>query len=277
MLGAIIGDLAGSIYEFEQVKKVFPVKVDKLIENNAFYSDDTILTIAILDAIINHGEYSDYLKKYALEYNDRLPNFCKKDGCLKGGDEIKNKYFEHMFSPNFAKWARGEGDGKSRGNGAMMRISPVGFMFNSISEVKRQASLATKPSHNSKEALSSAKVIALIIYYARLGLGKEEIIKKLGLKIIKPTIEKFNYTCKDTIDICLFSLFTSDNFEQAITKTLSFGGDTDTNAAIVGGMAEALFGIDEKLKTRTMSFLPKEFIEILQEGYSRVKRIARKS
>ncbi len=168
-----------------------------------------------------------------------------------------------MFSPNFAKWLYSNETGTSNGNGAMMRISPVGFLFDSEEEVIENARLATIPSHNSPEAIDSAKTIALIIYYARKGLSKDEIIEKLKLTIKKPTINKFNYTCLATIDLCLYSLFTSNSFEESIIKAISFGGDTDTNACIVGGMAEAMFGIDKKLKEEALKKLPDEFINVL--------------
>ena len=252
MLGAIIGDLAGSIYEFEQINNFHKVKLNNIIEENAFFSDDTILTIAIADAILNNVDYETKLKEYALVYN-KIPKDIP--------------YFQSMFSPGFTKWAKGNFQGDSSGNGAMMRVSPVGYLFNTEEDVIKNARLATIPSHNSKDAIESAKIITLIIYYARLGLDKQEIINKLNLKITKPKITKFNYTCADTIDLCLYSLFNSNSFEESIRLAISFGGDTDTNACIVGSMAEAMFGIDESLKEQALSKIPKKFIDILNNAY----------
>ncbi len=150
-----------------------------------------------------------------------------------------------MFSPNFIKWAKGTSQGVSCGNGAMMRISSVGYLFNTEEDVIKNSFLATIPSHNSEEAINCAKTISLIIFYARKGYSKQEIIKKLNLNIIKPEIKEFNYTCSSTIDLCLYSLFNSTDFENSIKLAISFGGDTDTNACIVGSMAEALYGIDD--------------------------------
>lgn len=258
MLGAIIGDLAGSIYEFEQVKKHSNVKINNIIEDNAFYSDDTILTIAIADSILNQKDYGQTLKDYALKYGDCVP---------------KNiPYFKSMFSPGFMAWAKKNEQGYSFGNGAMMRISSVGYLFNNEKDVIKNSYLATSPSHNSKEAIDSATKIALIIFYSRNGLTKEEIIKRLNLNIKKPNINKFNYTCSETIDICLYSLFNSNSFEESIRTAISFGGDTDTNACIVGSMAEAMFGIDEELKQKALSKLPSEFIDIIKKVYEKINQ-----
>lgn len=256
MWGAIVGDLAGSIYEFGQIEKVSKVKVTNLVENDAFYSDDTILSIAIADAILHQDDYGKKLKEYATKYENYRPDV--------------NEYFEKPFSPSFLKWAKGVFEGKSSGNGAMMRIAAVGNLFESEEEVVKNARLATIPSHNTSDAIECATKVALIIFYARHGLSKQEIIEKLDIKIKKPHIEKFNYTCGETIDLCLYSLFTTDNFEDALKLAISFGGDTDTNACIVGSMAEAFYGIDENLKQKVKAKLPVEFVEILNEYDAKV-------
>lgn len=113
MLCAIIGDLAGSIYEYKQTKKCEPIFINNLIEENSFFSDDTILTVAIADAIINNIPYKTALKNYANKYSNYLPKF--------------SPYFKTIFSPNFTKWVASNEFGTSHGNGAMMRVSPVGF------------------------------------------------------------------------------------------------------------------------------------------------------
>ena len=253
MLGAIIGDLAGSIYEFEQIKKRRNVTINNIIEDNAFYSDDTILTIAILDAIMHDKDYEKYLKLYGNKYSTFKPNI--------------EPYFEKVFSPGFIKWCEGKKEGVSTGNGAMMRISPVGYMFNTEKDVRKNSKLATIPSHNSKEAIDAAEKIALIIYYARKGFSKNQIIKKLGIELKYKPFEKFNYTCSTTIDNCLYALFTSNSFEESIDKVISYGGDTDTNACIVGSMAEALYGINTELIKKAKNKLPKEFVQILDSAY----------
>lgn len=153
-----------------------------------------------------------------------------------------------------------------------MRVSPVGYMFDSEKEVRENSRLATVPSHNSEEAIRNAETIALIIYYARNGLSKEEIINKLNIKLQYKPFKTFNTTCDATIDNCLFALFTSNSFEESINKVISYGGDTDTNACIVGSMAEAMFRIDPRLIDKARFKLPREFVNVLDKGYKTKNR-----
>ena len=251
MYGAIIGDLAGSIYEYDQIKNIHSIKMNNIIEDNSFYSDDTILTIAIMDAIMDDRDYDKYLRKYIDEYKNYKPNFTP--------------YFKTSFSPNLIKWSKSNVIGNSHGNGAMMRISPVGFMFNSEKEVIENAKLATIPSHNSKEAIESATLVARIIYYFRNGYTKEEVYKILNIDIKYIPFTKFNTTCEETIGNCLYALYNSNSFEDAIYKALLMGGDTDTNATIVGSMAEALYGIDNSLIEKVNNKIPDNFVKVLNK------------
>lgn len=253
MWGSIIGDLAGSIYEYEQFSNISIIKIDDIISENSFFSDDTILTVAVLDALLNDQNYEYYLKKYAMKYSNYTPDF--------------KPYFKSTFSPGFTKWVKGNEIGTSKGNGAMMRISSVGYLCNSEEEVIKNARLATIPSHNSNEAIYASTVVAMIIYLARQGFDKNQIISYLNLNYSYSPFEKFNTTCSATLDNCLYALFTSNNFEEAIKKIISFGGDTDTNASIVGAMAEALFGIDNELIATAKNKIPLEFSSKIEQAY----------
>ena len=253
MLGAIYGDKAGSIYEFNQTKKIESINPKKIIQSNSFYSDDTIETIAVIDAIINNKNYEDTLKKYILDNIQYRPNF--------------NPYFKTSFSPRTIKWAKGIGRCDSIGNGAMMRISPVGYLFNSESDVIENARLVTITSHNSKEAIESATIIALMIYYFRNGLTKDEVFRKLNLLVKYKPFVKFNTTCKETLGNCLYVIYNSNSFEDAIRKTLLMGGDTDTNCSIVGGVVESIYKMSDKEKEDAISGLPNEYAKILKRVY----------
>ena len=253
MLGSIYGDKAGSIYEFNQTKKIESINPEKLILPNSFYSDDTIETIAVIDAIVDNKDYEETLRKYILENIDYKPNF--------------KPYFKNSFSPGTIKWAKGICRNNSIGNGAMMRISPVGFLFNSENEVIENARLVTIPSHNSAEAIESAIIIALMIYYFRNGLTKEEVIRKLNLLVKYEPFEKFNMTCKETLNNCLYAIYNSTSFEDSIRKTLLMGGDTDTNCCIVGSVAESLYGMSEVQKKDAISGLPNEYQKVLKRVY----------
>lgn len=266
MWGAVIGDLAGSQYEYGQIKRITPVHITNIIDEGSFFSDDTILTIAIYDAIFHGCDYEKYLRMYGKRYEKYVPN-----------NHLKS-YFKSCFSSGFRKWLNGEKEGDSAGNGAMMRISGVGFMFDSRVDVIYNAYRATSPSHFSKEAIDAAATIALVIFYARQGMGKDDIMDRLNIKYLtyKP-FERFNKTCDETIDNCLFALFDSDSFEEAITKVISMGGDTDTNAAIVGAMAESLFGVPEELVKKARQKIPISFSKILDRAYDSKKKATEKS
>ena len=253
MWGSIIGDLAGSVYEFSQVKEVTPVVVDELIREDSFYSDDTILMVAIVDAILNDRDYNKYLREYGLEFIDYKPDV--------------SPYFKTSFSPGFIKWLKGNEEGLSMGNGAMMRIAPVGYLFNDLDTVREESKKATIPSHNNSDSIKCAQVVASIIYLARNGYSKEEIIELLDLDISFKPFSKFNYTCSDTIGNCLYALFTTDSFENALREVISYGGDTDTNACIVGGIAEAFYGVDQSLVDKAKEKVPEKFVKVLEKAY----------
>lgn len=249
MYGAIIGDLAGSIYEYDQIRQIKPIVINEIIEDNAFFSDDTILTIAVLDAINNNGDYNDYLRKYINLFSSYRPNFTP--------------YFRSSFSPGTIKWANKDEIGFSKGNGAMMRISPVGYMFNSEEDVINNAISATVCSHNSDEAIDAAVKVALTIFYLRHGISRREVFDNLEICLRFSPFNKFNTTCMETIDNCFYVLDKSSDFEESIRKIILLGGDTDTNACIVGSMAEAAFGINDNLIECAKEKIPEEFQKIL--------------
>lgn len=252
MYGAIIGDLAGSIYEYNQIKKVTPVKMKKLIEDNSFFSDDTILTIAVLDAIENDKDYQKYLRLYIKKYLNYKPDFTP--------------YFSSSFSPGTIKWSKDNVIGTSKGNGAMMRVSPIGYMFDTEEEVINHAKLATIPSHNSEEAINCATIVALMIFYFKNGMSKEKVFTKLNIIPNYKPFKKFNMTCSETFDNCMYAIYNSSSFEQAIENILLMGGDTDTNACIVASIAEAQYGINDKLIQKVNEKIPDEFIKVLKRS-----------
>ncbi len=250
MYGAIVGDLAGSIYEYEQIKGIKPVIMNNLIEDNSFYSDDTILTIAIKDAILHGSNYECYLKEYIKEYEEYKPLF--------------KPYFKSAFSPNIIEWMKGNRKGDSKGNGALMRISPIVSCFDNEKEIVRETRLATIPSHNSEEAIESTKILALVMYMLKKGIKLEEVYNILHLEPKYKPFKKFNTTCYETLNNCLYVVSISNSFNDSIVKTLLMGGDTDTNAAIVGSITEYIYGIEDSIKTRVKSKIPEEFVKILK-------------
>lgn len=260
MWGAIIGDIAGSIYEGEQVNNIHRINVDKLIKDESFYSDDTILTIAILDAYLHDKNYEYYLKEYVNKYKD-----------------IKHPYFKSPFSPGFIKWANGLKDNNSIGNGAMMRISSIPYLSTNYMDMINDVRLATATSHNTDEAIGCTLIISDIIYSALNGEDKESLMNRYKEYIYYEDFESFNTTCKQTLNNCLYAVFNSSSYEESVMKVISYGGDTDTNACIVGSIAESLYGLPSYLIEEVSDKIPSEFRELLEMAYERnSKRITQK-
>ncbi len=271
MLGTIIGDLAGSIYEYDEFKskeinlnrRLEVLTKDNLIDDDCFYSDDTILTIAILDAILDGRSYEEVLREYGLKYYKDEPN-------------TKASHFKYMFSPTFIKWCKGQRKGDSAGNGALMRVSPIGYLFDDLNDILRETKKATIPSHNSKLAIKSSSNLNTIIYMMRKGYADNDLREKFYP--ISRSIEKvrltnsFDSTCL-VLDNCLMALFESSSFEEAVRIAVSLGGDTDTVGAITGSLAEAYYGIPLDLKSQALEKLPEVFVRKLERGYQKIKKL----
>lgn len=252
MWGAIIGDISGSTYEYEQFGKVHKVKDPIILGKDSFYTDDTILTMALLDAYLHKKNYEEKLKEYAFKY-----------------EKQKNKGFDTVFSKGYMRWCRNLRDNKSIGNGAMMRISSIPYLSQSREEMEEEVVKATVPSHNTEEAVESALIISDIIYSLKNGVPKEELIAKYNDYINYHDFTSFNATCYKTLNNCLYALFNSTDYEDAIKTVISYGGDTDTNACIVGSMAEVLHGVPEHLVVKARKKLPDCFNILLDEAYER--------
>lgn len=274
MLGAIIGDVAGSYYEVLEVKHQKESKTNRPYEERikildestpifgefSTYTDDTVLTCAILDAILNGNcDYEKYLREYGLKE-------------LELG---KDNFNRARFGKGFIKWLNGDSIGDSFGNGAAMRISPVGFLFNDFNDVMNETFKATNPSHNNIEARTGAVAVATSIYLLRNGKGKDEVIDYIKEDIYDLNFDledlqrnnKFSSYTDPSVPIALYVFSQSNNFEDAIRKAISVGGDSDTIAAIVGGLAEACWGVPENLKEEVKKYLNDDIINLLDSYY----------
>lgn len=276
MLGAIIGDMAGTKYEYQEFldsrKKIKNVEKRRsilnldieLINTESFYSDDALLTIAVAEAIIYKQDYRETLKKYGRKY---------------GNEQNNNKgFFKNAFSPGFIKWANSEEkeNGISNGNGAAMRVSPVAYLFNNLTKVQEEARKATIPSHNSKEAIIGAQSLASTIYLARQKASKEYIKKyitenygydlELNLEELQEN-NTFESRCDITVPQAIYAFLESNNFEDAVRKAISIGGDTDTIACMTGSIAEGYYGIPKDLKNKALNLLPEDLKKIVINSY----------
>ena len=278
MLGAIIGDVAGSYYEVLEIEykkkykapRPYEERIKILDENVPLFSfqssctDDSILTCSIFDAIVNGNcDYEKYLKQY-------------------GTSEIdlgKDIYGRSRFGSKFIEWVKGDSQGDSFGNGASMRISPVGFMFDSLEEVKRNSLLATIPTHNNEEAIKGAEAVAVSIYLLRKGYNKKEVINyiKDNYYDLNYNLEQlqrnYNFSSRtnNSVPQALYVFSISDNFEDSIRKAISIGGDSDTIACIVGSLSEAYYGVDNELKEQVKPYLKDYMYDLLKDRYYKEK------
>lgn len=261
MLGAIIGDIVGSRYEFDATNDYnFELFSDK----NSF-TDDTICTIAIADAV---------LKKR--DYGESLHDWCRRYMKPKGG-----------FGGRFRKWVESDNPQPygSFGNGSAMRVSPIGMYFRDDKEVIEQARLSATCTHNHPMGIKGAQAVAWAIHCAINSSDGLVTPKALQTDIMDITLSaasdngfasfvdlddyknQFDETCQGTIPPALQIIYESNSFEEAIRKAVSLGADADTLGAIVGSIAEHLWGIPEWMKQKAMSYLTEEMKEVVIAFY----------
>lgn len=260
MLGAIIGDVVGSRFEFNNTKwKDF----DLITYKNTF-TDDTILTIAIMDWLLHSDDLgSDGATKYLLKWGRKYPSSY-------GG-----RFHSWLHSNNPKPYG-------SYGNGSAMRISPVAYVAKNLEELKLLVLGATTPTHNSYEGVKGAEAIATAIFMARNGANKVQI-RKYATSIY-PEIAKMSYqdlvdhyqfdeTCKNTCPQALYCFLISKDFEDCLRTSVSIGGDTDTLCAMSCAIAEAYYkDISKSLILDVLSKLPQEMKDIIVEFEERYQK-----
>jgi len=238
MIGAIAGDIIGSVYEWERIKS----KEFELFHPDCCFTDDTVLTVALAESILTGHDYSSLMKAYYRRYPDA------------------------GYGGFFHRWA-GAADSKaynSWGNGAAMRISAVGFAFNTLEEVLAKASEYTAVTHNHEEGIKGAQATAAAIFLGRTGASKGNIREYIAetfhydltrtVDEIRPDYE-FNESCQETVPETIECFLEATDYEDAIRNAISLGGDSDTLACITGGIAEAYFGVPTAIAERAMSML----------------------
>lgn len=250
MTGAIAGDIIGSVYEFDNIKTTdFP-----LFTNESDYTDDTIMTVAVADWLLNGGDLAKVMQRYGREY----------------------PYPTGGYGGRFSGWLR-EKDPQpynSWGNGSAMRVSAVGWMFDSLEKTLEVAKETAVVTHNHPEGIKGAQATAAAIYLARTGKSKQDI--KLYIETtfsydlgrtcdeIRP-FYRFNESCQGTVPEAIIAFLDSSDFENAIRLAVSLGGDSDTLACITGGIAEAFYGIPEDIKLEVKKRIPEKFNEIISQ------------
>lgn len=253
MIGAIIGDIVGSPYEFDNIKtKDFP-----LFNKLSIFTDDTVMTIAVGKA----------LSKYNRE--DGLGSF--KENLIDIMHNLGERYPDCGFGGRFEDWVltKSRKPYNSCGNGSAMRVSPVAWYANCLEEAEELAKASAEITHNHPDGIKGAQATAAAIYLARIGKTKQEIKEYIENKYyqipftldeIRPTYE-FVAVNNGTVQPALEAFFESNGFEDAIRNAISIGGDSDTIGAITGAVSEAYYGIDQDLKETALSFLDNDLLD----------------
>ncbi|GHV35089.1 hydrolase [Synergistales bacterium] len=255
MIGAIIGDIVGSRFEFNNHRS----KDFELFGKGCFATDDSIMTFAIAQALLNAG--GDYSKLGKLAVDNMR--------------DVGRPYPHCGYGGMFRKWIYSDTMGAygSFGNGAAMRVSPCGFAAKSLDESKILSDKVTEVTHNHPEGLKGAEATANCIFLAQSGVSIREIRDYVDrhyytidftLGDIRDTYE-FNETCQETVPQAIEAFLESASFEDAIRNAISIGGDSDTLAAITGGIAEAYYGVPQRLRDKAITYLDRKLLRILND------------
>jgi ADP-ribosyl-[dinitrogen reductase] hydrolase len=249
ILGAIIGDVIGSVFEWNNVKSTD----FELFSKATDFTDDSVLTFATMDSILNGIDYS---KSYQ-EYGRRFPN---------RGYGGNFQYWIHEPDPQpYNSW----------GNGSAMRVSPVGWAYNTLEEVLHEAERSAAVTHNHPEGIKGAQAVASAVFLARQGSSKAEIKKFIKdkfaydlerqLEVIRKTYV-FDVSCQGSVPEAIIAFLESKDFEDAIRLAISIGGDSDTIACITGGIAEAFYKeIPEFIIDNTLKTIPSKMIDLVEK------------
>lgn len=249
MIGAIIGDIAGSTYEFNNTSDYnFP-----MFAHGSSFTDDTVCTIAVADAILS-----------CTDYQTSLRTWCRKYPYPMGG------YGEYFF--NWFK-RRDPRPYNSFGNGSAMRVSPIGWLFGCENEVRKQAELSAAITHNHPEGIKGAVAAATAIFRMRTEKIKspsifEQVAKEFygsDAFLNLPRRGVFDGSCQSCVPLALHLASLATSFEDAVRLAVSYGGDSDTIGAIVGSLAEAQYEIPLGMTSRAKSYLSKDMLEVVEQ------------
>lgn len=249
ILGAIAGDVLGSIYEHDNIKTTD----FELLDPNCRFTDDSILTIAIADSLLHNKNMAQKIWEYGNEY----PNYG-----------FGRKFREWLESDHMEPY-------HSFGNGSAMRVSPIGFFYTDIESVLKAAKESAEVTHNHPEGIIGAQAVASAIYFARIGKSKDFIRNYISTNFhynMNFTLDKiretytFDVSCQGSVPQSIQAFLESSDFESAIRLAISIGGDSDTIASIAGAIAAAFYkDIPTYIKEFVIKRIPHDFVEIINE------------
>ena len=241
MLGAIVGDIVGSRFQDENFKS----KEFDFITSDCYFTDDTIMTVAITDGLMNGGTSEDFIKS------------MKKFGWLYPDEEYGIMFYNWLHGNTISPY-------NAWSNGSAMRVSPIGWWYDSLDMTEKAAKISAAVTHNHPEGIKGAQAIAASIFLARTGESKENIKAYISdtykydlsrtLDAIRPKYD-FDISCRGTVPESIIAFLESNGFEDAIRNAISIGGDCDTIAAMTGGIAQAAYGIPDSIQQKAISIL----------------------
>ena len=258
MYGAILGDIIGSPYEFDQGNKSkdFP-----LFSRNSRFTDDSVMTLAVADAFLSIAPNTDDA------------DICRR---LIQSMQFYGQTFPHAgYGGMFRRWLKAPNPQPygSYGNGSAMRVSSVGWLFDDLQTVRHMARLSAEVTHNHPEGIKGAEATASAIFLARTGSSKSEIKACIEANFhydlsrtcdeIRPTYHHVE-SCQETVPEAITAFLEGESFEDVIRIAVSLGGDCDTLTAIAGSMAEGFYGVPEELKQQCRQRLPGDLRKVLR-------------
>jgi ADP-ribosylglycohydrolase len=251
MIGAITGDIVGSVYEWRNIKtKDFP-----LFGGGNFFTDDTVMTVAVAEGLMRGGKPDDFI--------DAMKKYGRLYPSAGYGGRVGNWLLCDDREP-YNSW----------GNGSAMRVSPVAWRFGTLDDVERSAEESAAVTHNHPEGVKGAQAVAGAIFLARTGRPKADVRAyveyRYGYNLsrtldgIRPAY-KFNESCQETVPEAIIAFLESTGFEDAIRNAVSLGGDSDTLAAITGSIAEAAYGVPEEIRSKASALLDDELRRVIAD------------
>ena len=261
LLGAIIGDIVGSPYEFHNIKS----KDFELFCNNSHFTDDTILTCATAEWLLT----------------DKKPEECLR----KWGSLYKNRTYENgtvaAFGKGFMNWLETNEGYNANTNGCIMRLSPIPLMIDDLKTALDKAVELTKITHNHQESLLATRVYIETMYLAKKGVKPNMIRNYITTKYhydlpksidkIRPDYNKFYVSCKNSVPQAIVCALEANSYEDAIRNAVSLGGDSDTLACMAGGIAEARFGVPDNLRKTAQKYVDDNISKVIMDFYSNIR------
>lgn len=260
MIGAIIGDVIGSRFEFHNIK----TKEFELWHDDCHPTDDSVLTCATADWIVHGGRPANYLLKWGRRYKEKK----FEDGKISA------------FSPGFTKWLETNQAYNANTNGCIMRMSPIPIMLNDYDTAMSRAIELTSVTHNHPESINATGAYIDTAYMLKMHTPiskiKEFISEKYDYDLfqtlddIRPTYNKFYYTCKRSVPMALIAALDATDFTDAIRGAISIGGDSDTLACIAGGLAEIRFGVPHDMRDTVNKYIDSTMRKTVMEFYAKL-------